>query len=82
MQAENVRLLLKQEQLILENFEKGKLLIEALAKKNRLVEEAERLRHQLNQLLQDKFGSKSEKSKNLPDEIFDEATEPDNTPDI
>jgi len=82
LRAENARLLLKQDQLILENFEKDKLLVEALAEKNKLLEETERLRHQLNQLLQDKFGTKSEKSKNLPNETFDEATEPDNTPDI
>ena len=33
LRAENVRLLLKQDQLILENFEKDKLLVEALAEK-------------------------------------------------
>jgi transposase len=82
LRAENALLMLKQEQLILENSEKDKLLIEAQAEKNRLLEETERLRHQLNQLLQDKFGTKSEKSKNLPEETFDEATEPDNAADI
>jgi transposase len=51
------------------------LLAEAL-------EENERLRHQLNQLLQDKFGIKSEKSKNLAETSFDEAIEPDNTSEV
>lgn len=45
------------------------------------LQENERLRHQLNQLLQEHFGVKSEKGKHLK-ELFDEAQRPDNTQEI
>ena len=55
-----------------------KQLQNELAEKNNLIikklEEIEQLRHQLNRLLQDKFGTKSEKSKNLEENTFNEAT--------
>lgn len=95
LQAENARLLLKQNEFILECLERDRLLAEQkklliekdkrlsemLTEKNKLLEKNERLRHQLNQLLEDKFGTKSEKGKNLG-EAFDEAITPDNTSGI
>jgi transposase len=79
LRAENALLLLRQDKLTLEKdvllAEKDKLLSE-------VIEENKHLRHQLNQLLQDKFGVKSEKSKNLAEHAFNEAIEPDNALEI
>jgi transposase len=69
---EKNNLILEKDKFILE---KAKLLSEA-------IQENERLRHQLNQLLQDRFGVKSEKEKNLSKNTFDEASKPDNEPEI
>ena len=62
--------------------EKDKILAEKDQQLSELLLENQQLRHQLNQLLQERFGVKSEKGKNLEEEAFDEAIEPDNTSEI
>lgn len=79
LKSENIRLLLEQDRLIKE---RENLLEEKIKELALLYEENERLRYRLNQLLQDKFGAKSEKDKNPIEEAFDEAVSPDNVEEI
>lgn len=65
-----------------ELLEKNQQLAEKEKELALLYEENEKLRYRLNQLLQDKFGSKSEKDKNPEQETFDEAASPDNVEEI
>ena len=79
LRVDNARLLLEQEKLLKE---KEKLLAEKEKELALLYEENQKLRYRLNQLLQDKFGAKSEKDKNPEEEAFDEVTLPDNVEEI
>jgi len=65
-----------------ELLEKDKKLAEKEKELTLLYEENQKLRHRLNQLLQDKFGTKSEKDKNPEEWAFNEATQPDNVEEI